>query len=128
MTIVRRYRSPCGEYETICESRFAPEGYICIDNRVEPDPNPPQLSSWHKRKILLVVMVIIFLLLLTGCAGLTPPSGVGMDLSSVKDVKDVNVSNTTNNSLEWWQWLLIGTFIPSIPEQLRAIVRIFKPI
>ncbi|AUR99087.1 TMhelix containing protein [Vibrio phage 1.262.O._10N.286.51.A9] len=61
-------------------------------------------------------LIITISLLLSACS-LTQP--VPNSFESVGG--DVAVEQTVNNSLEWWQWIVIGTFIPSIFEMIRML-------
>ena len=57
------------------------------------------------------------LLLLTGCASALPSTEVVAETVGV-----IETSNIVNNSLEWWQWGIIGMFIPA-PWDMVALFR-----
>ncbi|QQM14205.1 hypothetical protein [Vibrio phage VpJYP1] len=63
-------------------------------------------------------------LLLAGCSTVIPPAPIEAVTNTMDDVKTaVTSSGSTviNNSLEWWQWVIIGMFIPSPLDYLASL-------
>ncbi len=89
-----------------------------------PDKTIPSLNSVKTKARLLTVMFIL-LILLPACSLLEPAKvgEIGKVAETVDTVKVMNVAG-----LLWWQWIIIGMFIPSPLDIIAATVRFFKPL
>lgn len=74
-------------------------------------------APWLKYLILPVIAAIM----LSGCNILPEPTTA---IEAAGEVGEVVV----HNSLIWWQWIIIGMFIPSPLDIIAATMRFFKPI
>lgn len=76
----------------------------------------------YSKTILYTIIPVLFL---TSCTTSSlPPVPIESVTNSMEDVKNaVTSSGSTviNNSLEWWQWVIIGMFIPSPLDYLSSL-------
>ncbi len=68
-----------------------------------------------------LTLLITLALLLAGCA---VPAGISETVGDIQGaVESIEIDNTVVHGLPWWQWLIIGTFIPSIFEMISMLRR-----
>lgn len=81
----------------------------------------------YSKTILYTIVPVLFLL--ASCANTTvPPVPIESVTNTMEDVKTaVTSSGSTviNNSLEWWQWVIIGMFIPNPLDYLFGLMKGF---
>ncbi|QIW90331.1 hypothetical protein OLCHANIL_00251 [Vibrio phage V05] len=77
--------------------------------------------TYSKTILLYTIVPVLFL---TSCTTTVPPVPIESVTNTMDDVKNaVTSSGSTviNNSLEWWQWVIIGMFIPSPLDYLSSL-------
>ncbi|QBJ00600.1 hypothetical protein [Vibrio phage vB_VpP_BA6] len=77
--------------------------------------------TYSKTILLYTIVPVLFL---TSCSTVLPPAPIEAVTNTMDDVNTaVTSSGSTviNNSLEWWQWVIIGMFIPSPLDYLSSL-------
>ncbi|QEG09222.1 unimolecular spanin [Vibrio phage Phriendly] len=82
----------------------------------------------YSKTILYYILPVLFILFLSSCSTAHAPAPIESVANSMEDVKTaVTSSGSTviNNSLEWWQWVIIGMFIPNPLDYLFGLLKGF---
>lgn len=91
---------------------------------------------YSKTILLYYILPVLFILLLSSCStahtpyvtDIVPTAPIEEVVNTMDDVKTaVTSSGSTviNNSLEWWQWVIIGMFIPNPLDYLFGLMKGF---